>query len=80
MFDLGPHLRFCLLDLAPSLVQPSAFTQLLMEAAPSGDLLDDFTDTPPPGVARIGTCHALLAVQKLVDLGEVGEVSRRHRD
>lgn len=77
--------RFCLVDLALGLVQATAFAQLFVPAAPGGDLSNGFTPCMfgtllHPGVARIGTYRALLAMQQLVDLGDIGHVGRRPND
>lgn len=43
MFDLGPRLGFAALDFAFGLVEPAAFLQSWISAAPRRDLLDYFT-------------------------------------
>jgi len=85
VFNLGPNLRFGLLDLVPDLVQDAALAQLLVGATPGRDLPDDlslcmFGTFLYPGVARIGTDHVLLAAQQVVDLGDIGHVGRRTYD
>jgi len=81
MLDLGPHLRRGLLDLALGFVQGTALAQFLIGAAgraPPDDLVAlMFGAFLHSGVAGIGTLHVFLAVQQLIDLGDIGPLGRR---
>lgn len=82
MFDLGPYLRLGLLDLALGFVQCAALAQFLVGTAAGRDLPDDLAPCMLftflySGIASIGTDYVFLAVQQLVDLGDIGHVGRR---
>lgn len=82
VLNLGTHLSLGLLDLAPGLVQGAALAQLLVGATPRRDLPDDRTSIMlgpllHSGITGVGTDHVLLAVQQLVDVGDIGHVGRR---
>ncbi|MNG03323.1 hypothetical protein D3C84_863960 [compost metagenome] len=82
VFDLGAHLRLGLLDLALGFVQSAALIQLLVSTAASGDLPDNLpafmlSTLLYAGVTRVGTDHVFLAVQQLIDLGDIRHVSCR---
>lgn len=85
MLFTSPRSATCLLDLGTRLLQDTAFAQLFVGAAPSGDLKGDFTpcmfrkaSTPRCSPHR-HTPH-FLAVQQFVDLGDIGHIGRRPHD
>lgn len=81
MLDLGPCLRFAVLDLAFGFVQQAAFVQLGIRAAPSRDLPDHVTifvlfpllDT---GVTCVRIDRVFFAVEQLGDLSDIGHIGR----
>ncbi|GLK61744.1 hypothetical protein GCM10017624_39080 [Azotobacter vinelandii] len=82
MLDLRPHLRLGFLDPAFDAIQDTALAMPLVGAAASRDLPDDF----PSGmlrtfldtdIGRIETDQVFLAMQHLVDLGDIRHVGRR---
>jgi len=82
VLDLGANLRLGLLDLALGFVQHAAFIEFLVGAAAGSDLPDHlpafmFWAFLYAGVTRVGTDHVFLAVQQLVDLGNVCNIGSR---
>jgi len=82
MLDLGSYLSLGLLNLALGFVQSTALIKLLVSTTAGGDLPDDlpafmFRAFLDAGVTRVGTDHVLIAVQQLIDLGDIGHVGRR---
>lgn len=82
MLDLGSYLSLGLLNLALGFVQSTALIKLLVSTTAGGDLPDGlpafmFRAFLDAGVTRVGTDHVLIAVQQLIDLGDIGHVGRR---
>ena len=82
VLNLGPYLSLGFLDLASGFVQRAALAQLFVSAAPCCHLPNHFAAIMlgtllDAGITRIGADHVFLAMQQLVDLGDVRHVSRR---
>ena len=82
MLDLGPYLSLGLLDLALGFVQSTALIKLLVSTAAGSDLPDDLPTFMlgtllDAGVTGVGTDHVLIAVQQLIDLGDICHVGHR---
>ena len=79
VLDLGPRLRFAILNLALGLVEQAAFIELGIGAASCGDLSDHFTifmllTLLDPGVPCIRIHRIFIAVQQFGDLSNVGYI------
>jgi hypothetical protein len=82
VLDLGAYLRLGLPDIALGFVQRAAHIQFFIRTAADRDLPDNL---PPvmlwallyTGVTRVGIDHVFLAVQLLVDLGNVCNIGGR---
>src|SRR5690606_20725868 len=76
------YLSLGFLDLASGFVQRAALAQLFVSAAPCCHLPNHFAAIMlgtllDAGITRIGADNVFLAMQQLVDLGDVPHVSRR---